>query len=314
MTGTIEAPNPARQVRRVTWVGLFANLFLAGIKFAGGLLGASQAVVADAVHSLSDMSTDIVILLGVRYWSRPADADHPHGHHRVETVVTLSIGLALAGVASGVLWNAITTVRQAHAVPPGWIAFATCLLSIASKEGLYRWTVRIGTQIRSGALIANAWHHRSDALSSLPAAIAVAAAAVDPDWIFLDHIGAMAVSLFIYQAAAKIVFPAFSKLIDAGAPEETLSEITALALATPGVDHVHGLRTRYVNSMNLAVDLHVQVESTLSVRSGHAISEAVKTRLLQQGPDIIDVVVHLEPFDPGQTDEDRDTLALRRRS
>jgi cation diffusion facilitator family transporter len=284
------------QVRRVTWVGLAVNLLLAGLKFVGGALGASQAVLADAVHSLSDSTTDLAILIGVRFWSAPADRDHPHGHRRIETLITALIGLSLAAVAVGLTYNALTTLEQPHARPPGWIAFAAATASIAFKEALYRWTAAVGRRVRSTAVIANAWHHRSDGLSSVPAALAVAGARLYPAWSFLDHIGAIVVSLVILQAAWRIVWPALKELTDIGAPDEQREQIRGIALGTEGVEQVHAIRTRYVGS-SLAVDLHVLVDGEMSVRQGHEISAEVKRRLLAQGPELVDVVVHLEPLD-----------------
>ncbi|MBN1341950.1 MAG: cation transporter [Phycisphaerae bacterium] len=289
------AEHYAGQVRRVTVIGLLVNLILSGLKLLAGLIGSSQAVVADAVHSLSDSVTDVAILIGVRYWSKPPDDEHPHGHRRIETLVTTLIGVILASVALGLTYNSVVTLRDKHASPPGWIAFAAALLSIASKEILYRWTVRVGRRIKSTAVIANAWHHRSDALSSIPAAIAVAGAALLPGWSFLDHVGAVVVSFFILQAAWKIMMPALGQLIDAGASEDDLKRIRALAMSVDGVRHVHAIRTRYIGS-GVQVDLHVKVDGNLTVYEGHDISEAVKRRLLDDGPDIVDVVTHLEPY------------------
>jgi len=299
--GDSDTPRPdgkaqSDEVRRVTWVGLYANLALSALKFAGGVLGNSQAVIADAVHSLSDMASDVAILVGVKYWDKPADRTHPHGHRRVETMVTLGIGVLLAVVATGLLRNAVVTLRVGPGTPPGWIAFWAALVSVATKELLYRWTVVRGRQVKSMALVANAWHHRSDAFSSLPAALAVAAAAIDPDWTFLDPVAAVAVSLFIYQVAFKIVRPAFEKLIDSGAPEEDLQRIRATALETDGVRSLHAVRTRYISGSSLAVDLHIQVDEDMTVREGHDVSAAVKRRLIVDGPDVVDVVVHLEPY------------------
>jgi len=281
-------------------VGLVTNLVLSALKLVGGIVGQSQAVVADAVHSLSDITTDVAILVGVRYWSKPADANHPHGHRRLESLVTLGIGLVLVVVAAGLLWNAIVTLEDRHESPPEWIAFAAALLSIVSKEILYRWTLAAGQRIKSLALIANAWHHRSDALSSIPAALAVAGAVIHPAWAFLDHVGAAVVSLFIFQAAYRIIRPEFAKLIDSGAPEAALERIRRIALETEGVRRVHRIRTRYVGGTSLAVDLHVKVDPEIPVREGHDISEEVKRQLLENGPEVVDVVVHLEPCEgPG---------------
>ena len=276
-------------------MGLAVNVLLAGLKFAGGLLGGSQAVVADAVHSVSDITTDVAVLVGLRYWSKPADADHPHGHRRIETLVTLSMGLVLALVAAGLLWNALATLSERHNRTPGWVALYAALLSLVCKEALYRWTAAAGRRIKSMPLIANAWHHRSDALSSIPAALAVGGAMVAPSWAYLDHVGAAVVSFFIFQAAFKIVRPAIGKLADAGASDEKVRQILRVAKETEGARDAHGLRTRYAGCMSLAVDLHVLVDAGMTVRDGHMIAEKVKERLLAADPDIVDVVVHLEP-------------------
>ncbi len=291
-------PHDARyvaEVQRVTWIGLAANVVLAGVKIAGGLLGSSQAVVADAVHTLSDSSTDLAILIGVRYWSKPPDAGHPHGHRRIETVVTTVIALVLVIVAAGLIYNALNTLREHHAQPPGGIALAAALLSIGIKEAMYRWTAVVGRRHKSSALIANAWHHRSDALSSIPAALAVGVAALKPGWAFVDHVGAVVVSLFVFHAAWKIGKPALGQLVDAGAPQADREHIERLVRSVPGVRDVESLRTRYVGS-GLQVDLHLQVDGGMNVREGHAIAGRVKHHLIEHGPDVVDVVVHVEPY------------------
>jgi cation diffusion facilitator family transporter len=283
------------QVARVTGVGLAVNLSLSVLKLAAGILGSSQAIVADAMHSLSDSVTDVAILIGVRYWSKPPDEDHPHGHGRIETLVTTGIGGLLVLVAAGLVYNAIASLSRAEQTVPSWIGFVAAVVCIVSKEMLYHWTVRTGTRIKSPAVIANAWHHRSDGLSSIPAAAAVAGAALHPGWSFLDPIGAVVVSFFILQAAWHIAGPALGQLIDAGASEQDRAEIEAIALAVDGVKLVHAIRTRHIGS-GVEVDLHVKVRWDMTVRDGHDISEAVKRRLLAEGPDVVDVVVHLEPY------------------
>jgi cation diffusion facilitator family transporter len=275
---------------------LIVNIALAALKFLAGLVGHSQAVVADSVHSLSDASTDVAVLIGARYWSAPADAGHPHGHRRIETLVTVSISVVLSVIAVGLAYNALLTMKYKHALPPGWIAFGAAALSIVVKELLYHWSVAAGTRIKSSAMVANAWHHRSDALSSVPAALAVVGARVHPAGAALDHAGAVVVSLIIFRAAWSIGWPAVRELVDASAPQEDRRRIAGVATATPGVKAVHAVRTRYVGSL-LEVDLHIMVDGGMSVLDGHRVSEEVKQRLLSEGPDIADVVVHLEPAD-----------------
>lgn len=286
------------EVRRVTLIGLVVNVALSALKFAAGILGNSQAVVADAVHSLSDTATDVAVLVGVKFWSKPPDECHPHGHRRIEFLVTIFIGLLLAAVALGLSYNALSTLHEVQKGPPGAIAFFAAVLSIFIKELLYRWTISVGIEIKSTALIANAWHHRSDGLSSVPAAVAVAGAALVPGLAFLDHLGAIVVSIFILQAAWKIVRPSVEQLVDRGAPEEICLGIEQLARATPGVQEVHAIRTRHIGS-GIEVDLHVLVDPALTVEEGHRISEEVKRRLIDYISDVVDVVVHLEPYEEG---------------
>jgi len=290
------------QVAKVAWVGLSVNLALAALKFAAGIIGKSQAVTADAVHSLSDVSTDLAILVGVKYWSRPPDKNHPHGHSRLEILVTTGIGLVLIVVGCGIIWNAIVTISDEHISPPGMIAVIAAAVSIVTKEILCRWTMGKSRALRSMPLLANAWHQRSDALSSLPALIAVAVARIQPEWAFVDHIGAVVVSLLIFRAAFRILRPELGKLLDGAAPAETVTAIHRIAEAVEGVRHVHGVRTRYVGGSHVAVDLHITVDPEMPVSRGHDISEEVKDRLIDGGLDIVDAVVHLEPDDvrPGE--------------
>jgi cation diffusion facilitator family transporter len=284
-----------KQIRRVTWVGLGVNLFLAALKLAAGTLGFSQALIADAVHSLSDSITDVAILLGSRYWDKPPDDCHPYGHGRIETLVTLFIGAVLVVAGVGITHSALTTIQAGRQLPvPGVIAVAAAALSIVVKELLYRWTARAGRQLKSNALSANAWHHRVDAVSSVPAMAAVGGAILFPHFSYLDPVGAVVVAVLIFHAALKIILPGLREFVEAGASAETLDEIAGLAASVPGVRQIHGLRTRQVAG-SLQVDLHVVVDGDLTVREGHTIAEAVKEHLLAEGPDVLDVVVHMEP-------------------
>ena len=283
-----------RDIRRVTWVGLLVNLALGVGKLLAGLAGASQAVVADAFHSFSDLSTDVAVLIGMRYWSAPADKSHPYGHGKIETIVTASIGLALAVVAGGIGYNALATLQHQDVARPGGVAFLAAVASIVLKELLYRWTVVVGRRAKSPAVIANAWHHRSDALSSVPAAAAVAVAIFFPTWSFIDHVGAIVVSLFILQAAWTITAPALGQLADRSASADVRRQIERIVLDTPAVRSTHAIRSRYVGS-GLQVDLHIQVDPEMSVLDGHEVARSVRRRLTEQGPDVTDVIVHIEP-------------------
>lgn len=281
------------RIRRAGWVGLVVNLALTAGKLAAGLIGHSQAVIADAIHSLSDIVTDIALIFGVRYWSAPADERHPHGHRRFETLITVFIGLMVAAAAVGIAWDAVRSFGgPSH--PPSIIALAAALLSIGVKEALYRWTAKIGERTGSPALVANAWHHRTDALSSVPVAIAVSIAMIDHRLAAIDQIGAVVVAVFVLHTAFRIIRPALDELVDAGAPSAHRRELERLALDVEGVRAAHALRTRYIGS-ELAVDVHVEVDADLSVAEGFAIAREVRRDLMKRGPNVADVVVQIEP-------------------
>jgi len=284
----------AKGVQHAGAVGLAGNLVLAGLKFAAGIAGHSQAVVADAVHSLTDVATDVMVILGAHFWTAPADADHPPGHRRIETVITLAIGLTLASVAVGLGWQAVRGLGHDFQSAPAGIALAAALLSIVVKEWLYRWTVAVGRRLDSPALVANAWHHRSDALSSVPVALAVAIALVAPEWAFVDRVGAVVVCVFILHAAWRIVRPSVAELVDAGAPEAERRHLEELAHEVEGVRAAHALRTRY-SGPQLAVDLHIEVDGGITVAEGYEIAKRVRRRLIEEGPNVADVLVQVEP-------------------
>ena len=281
-------------VRKVTWVGLWVNLFLAAIKFTAGIYGRSQALIADAIHSLTDLTTDIAVIAGSHYWSRPPDENHPYGHRRLETLVTVFIGVVLIAAGIGIGWKAISALQEKHASPPGWIAVAAALASIVCKESIYRWTAMTGRRVKSAALAANAWHHRTDAFSSIPVLLAVAGARIFPSWSFLDPLGAVVVSIFILHASIKIIWPGLSELIDVGAPKETRKKIRDIALKNEGVLQVHDIRTRFISS-SIQVDLHIVVEGLITVREGHDIADDVKARIIDAIPEVLDVIVHVDP-------------------
>ncbi|MGE4488286.1 MAG: cation diffusion facilitator family transporter [Kiritimatiellales bacterium] len=288
------ANDTCRDARNITAAGLAVNVVLSLVKFVLGIFGRSQAVVADAVHSLSDMVTDLLVLIGLKFWSAPADDRHPYGHQRIETVITLVISFLLAAVAFGIGWSAIERLSAPVRCPPLSIALIGPLVSIVSKEILFRKTRAVGKRIHSSALIANAWHHRSDALSSIPAFVAVVAAAANPKWAFLDPVGALIVALLILKVVWEIASPALSELSERGAAGEDVQLIEELARSVDGVHSVHRIRTRRLGA-GWFVDLHVLVDGSLPVRDGHDIATQVQFRLLEKGPSVADVTVHIEP-------------------
>jgi cation diffusion facilitator family transporter len=283
-------------VRKVTWIGLLINLTLACIKFAAGYFGRSQAMIADAIHSLTDTTTDVAVIAGSHFWSRPPDESHPYGHRRLETLVTVFIGLMLAAAGVGIGWDAVSTLREKDPTSPGWIALCAAMVSIITKEILYRWTATVGKKSKSPVLAANAWHHRTDAISSIPVLIAVGGALIFPSWSFLDLVGAVVVSIFVLHAAMKIIWPGIGELIDAGAPQDIQKKITDIACNNQGVEEVHKIRTRYI-STSILIDMHIVVDGSISVRVGHAIADEVENKIIDRIPNALEVVVHVDPSD-----------------
>ncbi len=290
----VQKYNTSRYIRFVTIVGLIVNILLTTVKFWAGIVGHSQALVADAIHSLSDTISDLAIIVGSYFWCKPADVDHPYGHRRIETIITLFVGLMLVLAAVGIIRQAFLTMHGGDHVRPALITAGVAALSVVMKESLYRWTRQAGEKCRSGAVIANAWHHRSDAMSSIPALLSIVGSIMLPGMAFLDRLGAVVVALFILQAAHKIMLPGLKELVDTSADDEICTEIKEIAVQMPGVRDVHRLRAR-LSGARLYVDLHMVVDGDISVRQGHDIAGAVKSRIISSDLQVVDVVIHLEP-------------------
>ena len=282
-------------VRRVAFVGAAVNLLIAGAKFAGGIMFSSQALLADAVHSLSDLITDAALVLGVRFWVSPADDDHPYGHGKIEAVVTAFIALTVASVAIKICWNGACSLIRGDTVAPDLLAFFVALVSVVMKECLYRWTHAVAQRLNSPATEANAWHHRSDAISSIPVAIAVAVAHFFPSLTWIDAAGAVLVGLFILRVAWQIAKPAFMELTDA-ACGVTADEVERIAQAVPGVRRVHKVRIRRYGG-SFQCDMHVQVARDITISQGHAIGHEVKAAIVAANIGMADAVIHVEPMD-----------------
>ena len=282
------------QIRSITLIGLVANILLSVVKLVIGLLGNSHAVVADALHSFSDTSSDLVILFGVKYWTAPPDEAHPYGHLKIESFISILIGLILIIVACGIGFSGIVSLLEQEQTRMTWVVVAGPVLSIIIKEILFRITYKVGMQTHSSSLKANAWHHRTDALSSLPVLAAVTGSLIDPRLAFLDQIGAIVVSAFIIKVGLGILFTNINDLLDTGLSAAQLTELETYIRAMKNVKGVHKMRTRKLANY-IYIDLHLEVDGRLSVIQGHDISEDVKQTLIQNHPKIIDVMVHLEP-------------------
>lgn len=282
-------------VRRVTLGGLAVNLLLAAAKGAGGVFFHSQALVADAIHSLSDIVTDVAVLLGARYWGQPADEDHPYGHGKIEALVTLFIAGSMAVVGWELTRHAVSSLVEAKRYNPGLLALVCAVVSVFVKEALFQWTRCQARKVNSSALEANAWHHRSDALSSIPVAIAIGLTHFVPSLWWADAVGALVVALFIAVFVWEIARPCLQELIDANVASKAAT-VEALARQIPGVRNVHRCRARRYGSAFQA-DLHIQVDPTLSIVEAHRLGHAVKRAALQADLDVTDVIVHIEPDD-----------------
>ena len=281
--------------RRVTVVGAVVNLVLSAAKIAFGLIGQSQALVADGLHSLSDLASDAMVLVAAKFGSQDADAEHPYGHARFETIATIGLGLLLISVATGIALDAIDRIlNPASLLVPGYTALVVTTVSILSKEWLYRYTVHVANRLRSEMLRANAWHHRSDAVSSIIVFIGIAGTMAGVPW--LDAVGAIGVALMIGKIGWDVGWASVRELVDTGVDTETRREMQDIIASIAGVRGHHMLRTRRMGP-DVLVEAHVLVAPDLTVSEGHRISDEVRGRLMGMSADIADVLVHIDPED-----------------
>jgi len=281
----------------VTWLSLSANVLLSTAKIVTGFLCNSQTIIADGVHNLSDLSTDVAVLAGLRVSRKPADTDHHYGHLRVTTLVTMFVGAGLLATAGSVAIRAIITLAEPHdavrATAPFWLAVA----SICVKETLFRVTLRVGRRVGDASIIANAWHDRSDSWSSIAAAAGLAGVALGgPGWAFLDHVTAVVLSSFLVVVGARILWDSAGELIDRAPDRRTQAAIEAIVAETEGVLDYHAVRARRMGG-KVVIDVHIHVSPTLTVRDGHDIATLVTRRLLECEHNVAEVVVHIEPED-----------------
>jgi len=288
------APESSAAGLRATWVGAGANVALVVFKIWAGVLANSQALIADGIHSLTDLFSDFVVILGLKLGRQAEDADHPFGHARIETISSMIIGLLLIAVGIGVTYNAINSIYYHEPTSVGAFAIWAASLSIVIKEALFWYTIRIGRRLRSLALIGNAWHHRSDALSSIAVLIGVVVAYFEPDWHLADAFAALFVTFFVVKIGIRLTWSAFKELADTAPDREVLDQLRGQAVEIEGVLQVHDLRARYSGSQ-IFVEIHIVVDETKTVREGHEIAAAVKYRLLGEFPDVTRVITHVDP-------------------
>lgn len=287
------------RIRRVTLVGSVANLLLVGFKFAAGILGHSSALVADAAHSLSDLASDIIILLCLNISSKPEDEDHTYGHGKFETLASVAVGLILVFTGAGFLWQAIseiiTILNGADPPAPTWLAFSAALLSIIVKESLYHYTMQMAIKTDSAMLKANAWHHRSDALSSIATVIGVGGAMLPgKHWIILDPLAAFVISIFILGMALALMKPGIDELMEKSLPPAEKRIIENIIATTPGVLGYHRLRTRRMG-VKRAIEAHIKLDGEISLHQAHDIASSIEKRLKSELGQNTHIGIHMEP-------------------
>lgn len=288
-----------KEIYKVTIAGSVVNFLLLVFKFAAGILGHSAAMLADAVHSLSDFVTDVIVIVFVRISNKPQDKGHDYGHGKYETLATAIIGLLLLIVGFGILWNGVTSIytflRGGKLEEPGIVALIAAVVSIVLKEILYRYTVAKGKKLNSQAVVANAWHHRSDVLSSVGTAVGIGGAILlGSHWRVLDPIAAVIVSFFIMKVAIQLLIPCVDELLEKSLPDEVEKEIEQALLSFPGVSEPHHLRTRRIGSY-CAIEVHVRMDGQITLEEAHNTATAIEHKLKEMFGEGTLINIHVEP-------------------
>ena len=296
----MKAKDREKSIYRVTLAGSAVNVVLLVFKFVAGFLGGSAAMIADAVHSLSDFITDVIVLLFVRLSSKPEDSDHDYGHGKYETLATSLIGLALLCVGVMIMYNGVRSIVSAvmgNPLPqPGMIALAAALVSIALKEWAYRFTAKVGRKCESQAVIANAWHHRSDALSSIGTAVGIGGAILlGEKWTVLDPIAAVVVSVFIIRTAWQLTKQSAGELLEQSLPAEMEREIETIVASEPMASEVHHLRTRRIGS-HIAIEMHLRMPGNITLYESHQHATNIEQALRKRFGASTHIGLHVEPL------------------
>jgi len=286
-----------REERTVALSGMGINVAIVVGSLVAGILGHSSAIIADGMHTIADLFSDFTVLWGIHAAKRPADADHHYGHARYEAMTAMFIGFLLIGAAVLISAQSILTMNEQHSGRIAWSPFWVAVSAIVLKEGMYWWTRHVGRKYANHALVASAWHHRSDAFSSVVAAAGIGAAVLGgPRWAFLDHVTAIVLAAFLLVIAVHIIRDSLRKLSDRAPHPEVQNKLRAAIAGMSGVQSFHAFRARQAGAGNLIeMDVHVQVDPDLSVRQGHDIATKVERDLRAAFPDVTSVVVHIEP-------------------
>ena len=295
MTDLSEAARIKRLKAKASYVGATVNVFQAAIKISFGILFQSAALIADGIHSLSDLLSDVLVIIAVRLGSREADHEHPYGHRRFETIATVLLGVSLIAIAGGISWSVIDRISNPENLPnPNPLGLAIAGTSIILNEWLYHYTKSIAKKTRSKLLMANAWHQRSDAISSVVVLFGIGAVMLG--YPLADAIAAILVALMVAKIGLNLILNSIKELVDTSLPPKLLKEIRTTIMAIDGVEGIHLLRSRQMGEDAL-IDAHIIVDPRITVSEGHTISDIVRDELISCFDDVIDVLVHVDPED-----------------
>jgi cation diffusion facilitator family transporter len=290
----------SKKARKVTLIGFFVNALLTVFKLAAGIVGKSGAMIADAVHSLSDFLTDIVVLVGFKFTAKPEDKCHNYGHGKYETIATVIISAALALVGyqilrSGII-NVVHVIKGGVLPKPGIIALVAAVVSIISKELLYRYSIVVGKKINSSAVIANAWHHRSDALSSIGAMLGIGGAIIlGEKWTILDPIASIVVSIFIFKVSYDIFIPSLNELVEKTLSGKEREKVEVILKRTEAILGYHKLRMRRVGN-TVVIECHIMIDKSLNIQEGHNIAVGLEYKIKNSFIENSIITIHIEPF------------------
>lgn len=279
---------------RATWLSILGNALLAVFKLWVGILTRSQALVADGVHSLSDLLSDGIVIIGLKWGRKGEDRDHHWGHARIESIAAMVIGLILMVLAAAIAYSAVLAIVHHRTTNVTALTIGVALVSILVKEWLYRYTIAVGRQIGSRAMVGNAWHHRTDALSSVAVLIGCGAVYINPDWHIADALAAIVVAGFIGKVGVRLIWETFKEVVDTAPDPEVVRQVMEQASDVNGVRQVHDIRARCAGQQ-VFLEIHVVVDPNVTVRDGHAIAKQVEHRLIRAIPEVTRVITHVDP-------------------
>jgi cation diffusion facilitator family transporter len=295
MVETYDAEQVTRLKSKVTYIAGLVNILLAAIKITFGVIGKSEALIVDGIHSLADLMTDVFVIIAIKLGSREADHDHPYGHRRYETIATVILGGALFVVAAGIAWDVMERILHPEKLlVPQKDTLIIAAISILANEWLFQYTKRIAKKSRSKLLMANAWHHRSDAISSIVVLFGIIA--VLYGYPFADAVAAIIVALMVAKIGLSLIMESIKELVDTSLSDTQINDIRRVIKLTEGVKSIHLLRTRQMGEDSF-VDAHIVVDPKITVSEGHMIADTVRDNLKAQFDDIVDVLVHIDPED-----------------